>query len=74
MKPAIWISSNPASASTALVTKNGEQFGIRTPLGFTSEVQQRIVEIDPQINEGETPMQAKNLDLLKELINRAHNQ
>ena len=53
---------------SGLVTKNGKRLGIRTPCNNA------VVEIDRQINEGETPMQVENLDLLKELINRAHNQ
>ncbi|MFT5449154.1 MAG: 2-dehydropantoate 2-reductase [Gammaproteobacteria bacterium] len=53
---------------SGLVTKGGKQLGIRTPCNNA------VVEIDRQINEGETTMQVENLDLLKELIDRAHNQ
>lgn len=53
---------------SGLVTKGGNEHGIRTPCNNA------VVEIDRQINEGETPMQPENLSLLKELINRAHNQ
>jgi 2-dehydropantoate 2-reductase len=53
---------------SGLVTNGGREHGIRTPCNNA------VVEIDRQINEGETPMQVENLDLLKELINRAHNQ
>jgi 2-dehydropantoate 2-reductase len=53
---------------SGLVTKGGARLGIRTPCNNA------VVEIDRQINEGETPMRVENLDLLKELITRTHNQ
>ncbi len=53
---------------TGLVTRGGQEHGIRTPCNNA------VLKIDRQINEGETPMQVENLDLLKDLIHRAHNQ
>ncbi|MDA0655012.1 MAG: NAD(P)-binding domain-containing protein [Proteobacteria bacterium] len=53
---------------SGLVTRNGKEHGIRTPCNDA------IVEIDRQINEGETPMCPENFELLKNLINRAHNK
>ena len=53
---------------SGLVTRGGKAHGIRTPCNNA------VVEIDRRINQGETPMQVENLDLLKDLINRAHNQ
>ena len=53
---------------SGLVTRGGREHGIRTPCNDA------VVEIDRQINAGETPMRPENLDLLKALIHRAHNQ
>jgi hypothetical protein len=53
---------------SGLATEGGERLGIRTPCNNA------VVEIDRQINEGETPMQVENLELLKALIYRGHNQ